>query len=187
MVPPQLGRESLHQLGHSSSSHRRSNVGENWSFRRNCGYRLGPVDRSSPVQLGPHGKLPNENLWSDPYHVLVAEYRKASERLGLQSLGSCLYTLRRGGATHDIVTRRRSMLEVKQRSRWASDNSLKRYVKLARLQCEQSKMSPTLIEKGQDVLRKLPDLLGHSMSNHPMSRARQPSHGECRRKQRLAR
>ena len=63
------------------------------------------------------GKQPNDSLWSDPHHVLITNYRKVTEMLGLQSLGSCLYTLRHGGATHDIVTRRRSTLEVKQRGR----------------------------------------------------------------------
>ena len=43
------------------------------------------------------GKQPNDSLWSDPHHVLVAEHRKVTEMLGLQSLGSCLYTLRHGG------------------------------------------------------------------------------------------
>jgi hypothetical protein len=45
---------------------------------------------------------------------------------------------------------------VKQRGRWSSDSSLKRYVKEARLQAELSKVPRSIKEFGQLVLQNLP-------------------------------
>ena len=58
---------------------------------------------------------PESLLWVDPHSLLVDEFMAAQQILNLEHLNSCLYTLRHGGATHDILTRRRPMLEVKQR------------------------------------------------------------------------
>eukprot|EP00435_Cladocopium_sp_Y103_P042198 s2255_g11.t1 len=126
-------------------------------------------------------RKPDELLWLDPHQKLVKEFSKAVTDLGLEHLGTCLYTLRHGGATHDILTRRRSMLEVKQRGRWQSDTSLRRYVKLARLQHEQSKIPKSVSEKGLQVLANLPQLL------HAALPGIQPSQRECQRKLRLNR
>ena len=124
-------------------------------------------------------RKPGELLWLDPHQKLVKEFSKAVTHLGLEHLGTCLYTLRHGGATHDILTRRRSMLEVKQRGLWKSDNSLRRYVKLARLQHEQSIIPKSVSEKGLQVLANLPQLL------HAALPGIQQSQRECLRKQRL--
>ena len=64
-----------------------------------------------------------------------------------------------GGASHDVLSRRRSLLEVKQRGRWSSDASLKRYVKEARLQSELNKVPKHVKEAGLHVLHSLPSLL----------------------------
>ena len=104
-------------------------------------------------------RSPDEQLWEHPHGTLVDEFAAAQEFLKLGHLNSCLYTLRHGGATHDIMTRRRSMLEVKQRGRWGSDQSLKRYVKLARLQTELSKVPLETREYGLRILRELPTIL----------------------------
>jgi integrase len=126
-------------------------------------------------------RKPDEMLWLDPHQKLVKEFSKAVTDLGLEHLGTCLYTLRHGGATHDILTRRRSMLEVKQRGRWQSDNSLRRYVKLARLQHEQSKIPKSVSETGLQVIANLPQLL------HAALPGIQLLPRECQRKLRLSR
>jgi hypothetical protein len=51
------------------------------------------------------------------------------------------------------------MEEVKQRGRWATDSSLRRYVKTARLQSELHKMHPAVIQFGKMVMLELPNLL----------------------------
>ena len=130
---------------------------------------------------------PDSLLWVDPHTLLVDEFMAAQEALNLAHLNSCLYTLRHGGATHDILTRRRSMLEVKQRGRWGSDASLKRYVKLARLQTELAKVPIQTRQFGLQVLHDLPAILSQELCPNlpPLGTARSPR--GCRRKVPLGR
>lgn len=109
-------------------------------------------------------RKPDDPLWEHPHAKLVDGFAAAQESLKLGHLNSCLYTLRHGGATHDIMTRRRSMLEVKQRGRWGSDQSLKRYVKLARLQTEISKVPLEIREYGLQILKDLPNILNAKLT-----------------------
>lgn len=103
-----------------------------------------------------HGKDPLQPLWSIPHGTFRDQFNKIIRQLQLDPLGLTLYALRHGGATHDVLARRRPILEVKQRGRWSSDSSLKRYVKEARLQAELSKVPRSIKEFGQLVLQNLP-------------------------------
>jgi hypothetical protein len=103
-----------------------------------------------------HGKDPLQPLWSIPHGTFRDQFNKIISQLQLDPLGLTLYALRHGGATHDVLARRRPILEVKQRGRWSSDSSLKRYVKEARLQAELSKVPRSIKEFGQLVLQNLP-------------------------------
>lgn len=123
----------------------------------------------------------DDPLWTHPHEMVVNSFRTCVEELGLTQLGTCLYTLRHGGATHDIIAKRRSMLEVKQRGRWAADSSLKRYVKLARLQSEMNKIPSHILTYGRNILDTLPHLISQSRPNVPPF-GTQTSPGGCSRK-----
>ena len=61
--------------------------------------------------------------------------------LQLTRLECSLYALRHRGASSDFLLRRRPLAEVKQRGRWLSDASLRRYQKSAVAQREVLKMT----------------------------------------------
>lgn len=69
--------------------------------------------------------------------VTVTQLRNQWEatllRIGLRGNHCVPYQLRHSGPSHDLLTRARSMLEVKMRGRWAADSSVKRYEAHARV------------------------------------------------------
>lgn len=65
--------------------------------------------------------------------------------------GTCLYQLRHGGATHDILENLRGWTEVKSRGRWASEASLRRYAKVGVLQRYLRIVPGAVIEFGASV------------------------------------
>ena len=75
------------------------------------------------------GRRPEELLWpfSHADHLLLFE--KVTSLLQLHALRPCLYALRHGGASDDLLTGRRSVMEVKRRGGWAAESSVKRYAK----------------------------------------------------------
>ena len=75
---------------------------------------------------------PGEKWFKFTYLEMVVMFRGAMEEWALTD--AVLYRMRHRGASHDIVSNQRSMLEVKKRGRWANDQSLKRYAKGVRLQ-----------------------------------------------------
>ena len=63
---------------------------------------------------------------------LRTAFENASQLLKLPPL--VLYQLRHGGASHDLLYRRREMEAIKQRGRWRTDASLRRYAKQGKVQ-----------------------------------------------------
>eukprot|EP00438_Fugacium_kawagutii_P034413 Skav227976 [mRNA] locus=C8995002:29:1300:+ [translate_table: standard] len=72
------------------------------------------------------------------------EYRKVfqatGKRIGVENLHP--YQLRHGGATEDLTSKKRDFAGVKSRGRWKTDQSVRRYAKIGRV---------------QQLLAKLPD------------------------------
>ena len=71
--------------------------------------------------------------------------------LGLQALSNHLSSLRHGGASDDMLRKRRSISAIKERGRWVSDSSLSRYAKATLLQKEVNKVPATVTSYGIDV------------------------------------
>ena len=67
--------------------------------------------------------------------------------------------MRHGGASHDLLTKSRSVEAVKRRGRWRSDSSLKRYGKETRILSELNKVAPQVIELGEAVAKDIVSLL----------------------------
>jgi hypothetical protein len=109
-----------------------------------------------------HGcRDPEERLWSHSYASFQALFMQAATILQLGALGLSVYSLRHGGASFDLLTRRRTLAEVKRRGRWAADSSVRRYGKEGRLHAETLKVPPAVLAFGQAVLLVLP-LLFHN-------------------------
>ena len=68
---------------------------------------------------------------------------------GLGDKFAVLYQLRHSGASWDRFKEYRTLLEVKQRGRWASDNSLKRYEQHAMVAQQFEKLNPALKRRAQ--------------------------------------
>ena len=68
------------------------------------------------------------------YAEWANEFHKAGLVLGLNDLGPpVLYQLQHGGASHEVLTGRRSTLDVQNRGRWRTVTSVKRYEKGGRI------------------------------------------------------
>ena len=92
-------------------------------------------------------------LWPFAHDAFVAEFRTSCQRLGLQRLGGCLYALRHGGASDDLLANRRTFAEVRERGRWRTDSSVRRYGKATRLQLEIQKVPAKTWDLGQQAAR----------------------------------
>ena len=62
-----------------------------------------------------------------------------------------LYSLRHGGASDDLLSKRRTLAEIKSRGRWTCDNSLKRYAKATRLQMELARLDDDVVRFGREI------------------------------------
>jgi hypothetical protein len=110
---------------------------------------------------------PDAYPWPVRGHHAVTGLMSACDLLGLQVLRPCRYSLRHGGASEDIVSRRREPLMVKRRGGWRTDASLKRYAKETRLQDELRKIHPAVITYGRGVLDNLEKFFRHPESTPP--------------------
>ena len=92
------------------------------------------------------------NVWPHRPDELLREWHTCVELLGLEELNPCRYALRHGGASEDLLSRRRSVQDVKRRGRWVSDSSLRRYGKESRLLKELQKIHPNVLNFGRFVM-----------------------------------
>ena len=107
-------------------------------------------------------------IWPFDHDILLAIFQLAARALRLDPLKPCLYAIRHGGASDDLLQKKGSFLEVKQRGRWAADNSLKRYGKMARALSELAKVPTATIQFGREIGKLLPEILvGRSLVTPP--------------------
>jgi hypothetical protein len=98
---------------------------------------------------------PNGPLWPFTSRHVSNLFKRHLTLLGMQNLNACLYSLRHGGASHDLLSNKRSVAEVKLRGHWVSDSSLKRYAKVARITAEASKIPDPVKKYAVKVARHL--------------------------------
>jgi hypothetical protein len=94
------------------------------------------------------GRSPRDPLWPFDVIDLNREFRCSVNTCNLSHLESTLYSLRRGGASEDVLRRRRSLEEVQRRGRWRSQTSVRRYTKEAKILSELRKVKPSLLRCG---------------------------------------
>ena len=78
-------------------------------------------------------KSANENLFAFEADDIVKVFAEACQILKLP-IDTVLYQCRHGGASHDLLHSRREFQVIKQRGRWATDTSIRRYAKQGRVQ-----------------------------------------------------
>jgi hypothetical protein len=105
------------------------------------------------------GIPPNWPLWQFTYPQWAAAFASACSVLRLEPLHPHIYSLRHGGASEDLLAKRRTLAEVKHRGRWVTDASLSRYSKPAHLQAVLAKVPPHVLRLGMAVMRDFPAAL----------------------------
>jgi hypothetical protein len=101
----------------------------------------------------------DESLWRASPEDNIAMFNAISEQLNLTALQPTRYALRHGGASEDLLAKRRTLMEVKRRGRWVHDASLRRYGKETRLLSELSKIPVGTLAYGKLAMERLPDIL----------------------------
>ena len=94
-------------------------------------------------------------------------FRKVTVAQGLQDV--CMYQLRHGGASEDILSARRTLAEVKTRGHWSQDSSVKRYAKPGMVQQLLAALSPAARAHGEAQWTRLEDLFaGRARASWPV-------------------
>ena len=105
------------------------------------------------------GRLGDELVWTFSMPQLRSSFKQACEELSLQQLTDHLYGLRHGGASHDLLHRRRDLLAIRERGRWVTDSSLRRYAKSTLLQKELNKVPSEVLSFGNTVEERFVKLI----------------------------
>jgi len=98
-------------------------------------------------------------LWTFSPEQMRQHFKEAFDELGLWEEDPSMYRLRHGGASHDLLTQRRSWVDTQERGRWLTAASLRRYGKRTRLQQRINLMDPALRNFGETILDHFPALL----------------------------
>lgn len=110
-----------------------------------------------------HHRLPHSFLWPFAPRGIIHLFREACKLLHLLVLRPCRHALRHGGASDDLITKRRTLGEVKRMGCWASDASLVRYGKETALLQQLNKVKPEVLDYGARVAPLLPMILNGEM------------------------
>ena len=89
---------------------------------------LGPLLEARAALVGPG--MPLFPVTPSSFTTL---FKTAASQAGLAPWNLSLYVLRHSGPSHDILAGLRTLLEVKRRGRWLSDQSVRRYEKSSRV------------------------------------------------------
>ena len=103
------------------------------------------------LELLVKGRSPRDKLWPFDVIELNMEFKRSVCACNLSHLEPTLYSLRHGGASEDVLRRRRTLEEVQRRGRWRSQTSGRRYAKEAKILSELHKVPPSLLRYGEFV------------------------------------
>ena len=110
------------------------------------------IARSRCATLWPFGLVELRNL-----------FVRACLELGLHNTATKLYSLRHGGASDDLLRKRRTLAEVQRRGRWAAPSSLRRYAKETRLLKQMGLVSKEVFTFGVSIEKNFLELLTHGV------------------------
>lgn len=92
----------------------------------------------------------SEPLWSFNYETLKQVTKRCVERLQLPA-DFCLYMMRHGGVTTDLLRNYRDALACKTRGRWQSDGTFKRYCKAGIVACYLAMCQKSVVAFGERI------------------------------------
>ena len=104
------------------------------------------------------GRRHHQPVWDFQLYQLRTLFKQACQELGLEKLTDHLYGLRHGGASDDLLHRRRGLISIRERGRWLTDTSLRRYAKPTLLQRELTKVPPAVLAFGSQVQQQFSQL-----------------------------
>jgi hypothetical protein len=98
---------------------------------------------------------------------MVELFVSSCELMGLsKDTKVCLYQLRHGGASDDLLSCRREALEVQRRGRWRTDASVRRYGKPAQVQRALLKLTKSRVDFGRRSWENLEKLFSGAVAPH---------------------
>ena len=98
---------------------------------------------------------PEHALWPFKHSTMPAVFDRTCKALQMSPLGPCLYGLRHGGASEDLMRRIRTPEGVLQRGRWRTTGSLRRYGKQGRLVTQVNLIPKATLDFGSTVWDQL--------------------------------
>lgn len=104
-------------------------------------------------------RMPTAPLWSFGYGELREACKKAIDAANARCLAPTLYSLRHGGACHDVIMGRRTLVEVAKPGRWRSSQNVRRYEKHGRLSLQINGLPASLLAQLMRGQERLPELL----------------------------
>ena len=104
---------------------------------------------------------PGHRLWEFEMPMLRRAFEEAVAVLGLGHISQHIYSLRHGGASDDLLQRRRSIDMVQRRGGWKTATSLRRYAKETRLLAELQKVPAGTLEFGRAVQDNFATVVAH--------------------------
>ena len=90
-------------------------------------------------------------LWPFSHDEYVEALHMAIKTLGLEAFINAVYAFRHAGASHDLLLGKRTFQEVKDRGRWRSDMSMKRYAKPAQSLEQLGALPLSVVDFGTEV------------------------------------
>jgi integrase len=106
--------------------------------------------------------LPLDDLFPMSPATSVALFKTGCDLLGLPR-GTCMYQMRHGGASNDLLSHARPQDDVKRRGRWSTDSSLRRYAKPAQVQRLLGSLAPEKLSYALDSWEHLEALIFQRM------------------------
>jgi len=122
------------------------------------------LDQPLAIKLSPHfaalvkNRDPSDRLWNLEAQRFQQAFNQSVSDLKLSDLHITRYGSRHSAASHDLYHKLRSFNETKERGRWKSDHSMRRYSKAARLQYFTNKVPADVLKFGQIVKTELPKM-----------------------------
>ena len=145
------GAEAIGLLLHGDPTRNPSKVGERDEslLVNDIGYRWLEQIMGSLVRDRP-GEPP---LWPFTQEEYCRQLRISAERMKIDDFAP--YSLRHAGASHDLLSQRRTYEQVRARGRWKTEQSVRRYGKPAMTMRALGRMDPKIIEYGKAVIENL--------------------------------
>ena len=129
------------------------------------------LDWATPFLKTLCGGDPGAPLRPFTHQSLLEEFRLAAARTRLDRLRLCLYSLRHGGASYNVLEMKKSDPDIAERGRWLSLLSVCRYCKASHALAKLAKLDNDVIMFAEPVRRNFPSMLNPSFAATALAKA----------------